>query len=393
LDIDQIQTFLKENNISAWLLYDFRGINPIAQSIAGLLDRKITRRWFCYLPSAGKPFWLIHQIELSHFYDIPGEIQSYSSWNQLHKALGQMLTPGSKVAMEYSPNGAIPYISRVDGGTLELIRSFGIDLCSSADLVQLIDARISPDQYTGHLESAKCILQAKDYAFKWIGDQTRQGQPITEYDVQQIILDQFDTMDLITDHPPIVAVNANSSDPHYSPSLTKHKPINQGDFVLIDLWAKQKSPDAIFADTTWTGFVGKKIPDKISKIFDIVRRARDLAVGFITEHIEVGKKVYGYEVDDVVRNFISQHGYGDFFPHRTGHSIGTHIHGNGANIDNYETMDQRLLVPNTCFSIEPGIYLNDFGVRTEIDVFLAYQGKGGAKVTTVPVQNQILRLL
>ncbi len=304
-----------------------------------------------------------------------------------------MLTPRSRIAMEYSPNGAIPYISRVDGGTLELIRSFDIDLCSSADLVQLINAYISPDQYAGHLESAKCILQAKDHAFKWIGDQTRQDKSITEYDVQQIILDQFDTMDIITDHPPIVAVNANSSDPHYSPSSTKHKSINQGDFVLIDLWAKQKTPDAIFADTTWTGFVGEKTPDKISKIFNIVRQARDLAIKFIIEHIEEGKEVYGYEVDDVVRNLISQHGYGEFFPHRTGHNIGTEIHGNGANIDNYETMDQRLLVPNTCFSIEPGIYLNDFGVRTEIDIFLAYQGKGGVKVTTAPIQNQVLRLL
>ena len=184
-----------------------------------------------------------------------------------------------------------PYISRVDGGTLELIRSFDIDLCSSADLVQLINAYISPDQYAGHLESAKCILQAKDHAFKWIGDQTRQDKSITEYDVQQIILDQFDTMDIITDHPPIVAVNANSSDPHYSPSSTKHKPINQGDFVLIDLWAKQKTPDAIFADTTWTGFVGEKTPDKISKIFNIVRQARDLAIKFIIEHIEEGKEV------------------------------------------------------------------------------------------------------
>jgi len=304
-----------------------------------------------------------------------------------------MLTPGSRIAMEYSPNGAIPYISRVDGGTLELIRSFDIDLCSSADLVQLINAHISPDQYAGHLESAKCILQAKDHAFEWIGDKIQRDKSITEYDVQQIILDQFDTMDLITDHPPIVAVNANSSDPHYSPSSTKHKSINQGDFVLIDLWAKQKTPDAIFADTTWTGFVGEKTPDKISKIFNIVRQARDLAIKFITEHIEKGKEVYGYEVDDVVRNLINQHGYGDFFPHRTGHNIGTEIHGNGANIDNYETMDQRLLVPNTCFSIEPGIYLNDFGVRTEIDIFLAYQGKGGVKVTTAPIQNQVLRLL
>ena len=393
MDIDQIQTFLKENNISAWLLYDFRGINPIAQSIVGLLDRKITRRWFCYLPSVGKPSWLIHQIELSHFYDVPGEIQPYSSWNQLHKALGQILAPGSRVAMEYSPNGAIPYVSRVDGGTLELIRSFGINLCSSADLVQLIDSCISQDQYAGHLESAKCVLQAKDYAFKWIGDQTRQGKSITEYTVQQTILDQFDKMNLITDHPPIVAVNANSSDPHYSPSPKKHKPINQGDFVLIDLWAKQKTPNAIFADTTWTGFVGKEIPEKIGEIFDIVRQARDLAIEFITERVEAKNKIYGYEVDDIARSFIRQNGYGNFFPHRTGHNIGTQIHGNGANIDNYETKDQRLLVPGTCFSIEPGIYLNDFGIRTEIDVFLAYQGKGGAKVTTVPVQNQILRLL
>ena len=297
------------------------------------------------------------------------------------------------VAMEYSPNAEIPYVSRVDAGTLEWIRAFGIEVQTSAELAQRMEARLSDAQAAGHQASAHSVLQAKDYAFAWIGSQLSAGKTITEYDVQQEILGQFDAMDLVTDHPPIVAVNAKSSDPHYAPTATDTQEIKAEDFILIDLWAKQKDPDAVFADTTWVAYAGKTVPTQYVEIFEIVKEARDRAVRFIRERWDTNEPVHGYEVDDCVRGYITEKGYGEFFIHRTGHNIGTVIHGNGVNLDNLETRDGRALIPGVCFSIEPGIYLSDFGVRTEIDVFLAGPGRDGVKVTTAPVQNQVLPLL
>ena len=295
--------------------------------------------------------------------------------------------------MEYSPNAEIPYISRVDAGTLEWIRSIGVEVHTSAELAQRMEARLSEAQATGHQTSARLVLQAKDHAFTWIGSQLRDGKTITEYDVQQEILGQFDKMDLVTDHPPIVAANAKSSDPHYAPTATDTQAIKADDFILIDLWAKQKDPDAVFADTTWVAYAGKTVPTRYVEIFDIVKEARDRAVRFIREKWAGNEPIYGYEVDDCVRGYITEKGYGEFFIHRTGHNIGTVIHGNGVNLDNLETRDARALISGVCFSIEPGIYLSDFGVRTEIDVFLAGPGRDGVKVTTAPVQNQVLPLL
>ena len=295
--------------------------------------------------------------------------------------------------MEYSPNAGIPYISRVDAGTLEWIRSLGVEVHTSAELAQRIEARLNEAQATGHQLSAKLVLQAKDYAFDWIGAQLRDGKTITEYDVQQEILGQFAAMNLVTDHPPIVAVNAKSGDPHYAPSATDTQKIKAGDFILIDLWAKQKAPDAVFADTTWVAYAGRTVPERYAEIFEIVKAARDKAIQFIRERWDTDEPIHGYEVDDCVRGYITEKGYGQYFIHRTGHNIGTVIHGNGANLDNLETRDARALIRGVCFSIEPGIYLTDFGVRTEVDVFLAGPGRDGVKVTTAPVQNQVLSLL
>ncbi len=393
MKISEIQHQLKTLELDAWLLYDFRGINPISQNVAGLAGAHITRRWFCLVPAEGKPRWLVHRIETSNFVGVPGQTTLYAGWQELNEEMRTLLAGIKSIAMEYSPNCEIPYVSRVDAGTLEWIRSFGVEVQTSAELAQRMEARLNDAQAAGHQASAHLVLQAKDYAFAWIGSQLSDGKTITEYDVQQEILGQFDAMDLVTDHPPIVAVNAKSSDPHYAPTATDTQEIKAGDFILIDLWAKQKEPDAVFADTTWVAYAGKTVPAQYVEIFEIVREARDRAVRFIRERWDADEPIHGYEVDDCVRGYITEKGYGEFFIHRTGHNIGTVIHGNGANLDNLETRDARALIPGVCFSIEPGIYLSDFGVRTEIDVFLAGPGRDGVKVTTAPVQNRVLPLL
>ncbi len=393
MKIPEIQTALATLNLDAWLLYDFRGINPISQNVAGLAGANITRRWFCLIPSRGEPRWLIHRIETSNFTDVPGNVSLYAGWQELNEEMKSLFAGAKSVAMEYSPNASIPYISRVDAGTLEWIRTFGIEVHSSAELAQYVEACLSEAQYAGHQKSAHLILQAKDFAFTWIGDQLKAGRTITEYDVQQQILKQFDEMELTTDHLPIVAVNANSGDPHYAPTETHTQQIKAGDFILIDLWAKQKDRDAVFADTTWVAYAGSTVPDRYVEIFEIVREARDRAVAFIREKWAANEPIPGYAVDDCVRGYITEKGYGQYFIHRTGHNIGTVIHGNGVNLDNLETRDERVLIPGICFSIEPGIYLTDFGVRTEIDVFLAGEGRDDVILTTAPVQNQVLPLL
>ena len=389
----EIQRELSTLGFDGWLLYDFRGINPIAQSVAGLIDAHITRRWFCLIPAQGEPRWLVHKIETSNFTGVQGSVALYAGWEELNAAIHTLLTGVKTVAMEYSPNAEIPYISRVDAGTLEWIRSMDVAVHTSAELAQRMEARLNEAQATGHQTSARLVLQAKDYAFKWIGSQLRDGKTITEYDVQQVILGQFNEMGLVTDHPPIVAANAKSSDPHYAPTSTDTQAIKIGDFILIDLWAKQKDPDAVFADTTWVAYADTTVPARYVEIFDIVKEARDRAVRFIREKWDADARIHGYEVDDCVRAYITEKGYGGFFIHRTGHNIGTVIHGNGVNLDNLETRDARALISGICFSIEPGIYLTDFGVRTEIDVFLAGPGRDGVKVTTAPVQNRVLPLL
>ncbi len=402
MKVDEIQRFLTERrgsshrdskDLDGWLMYDFRGSNPIARSVTGVDGPGITRRWFCYIPSEGTPIWLAHRIELSHFADVLGEVRTYTDWGELHCEMEAILKNSHRVAMEYSPYAAIPYVSRVDAGTVEWIRSLGVEVVSSADLVQQSEARWTADQLAGHQEAARLILEIKDEAFSWLGGQLRDGIPVTEYDVQQLIMERFDVMDLTPGHPPIVAVNAKASDPHYSPTAGQHQRIRPGDFVLIDLWAKQKSPAAVYADTTWVAYAGENAPQRHVEIFKIVRDARDLAIAFIRHGFASGKTVYGYAVDDVVRNYITEQGYGEFFLHRTGHSIGTEIHGNGVNIDNLETKDERALIPGVCFSIEPGIYLPEFGVRSEIDVYIADLTPDGVIVTTLPVQDEVLTLL
>lgn len=398
--VAEIQGALKEAGLDGWLFYDFRKSDPLAYRIL-LMDREsfASRRWAYYIPADGEPVRIVHRIEQEKLDGLPGRRLVYNRWQQLHahlrEALGASPSMGGKslrVAMQYSPNNNIPYVSRVDAGTVELVRSFGAEPVTSADLVQIFEAVWSPEQKQMHDRAADNIHNIIQEAFAEIGRRIREGEPTTEYDIQQFIMRRFEEEDMTSDDdPPIVAVNANSAMPHYVPSLSRHSPIGRGDFVLLDVWAKMKRPGAVYADQTWTGYVGEKVPPEHARIFEIVSRARDSAVEFLREQIGAGNYVRGAEVDDVSRGVIEKAGYGEQFTTRTGHSIGEEVHGNGANIDNMETPDARRIIPRTCFSIEPGIYQeNLFGLRSEIDV---YVGEGEVEVTGQPIQREIVPIL
>ncbi len=386
--ITAIQEYLLNAGLDGWLLYDFHGINPIAGEVLHLTGMQ-TRRWFYWIPVKGMPHKITHAVEQGTFDDIPGVNHIYSSWQEIATQLEAVLAGAGKIAMEYSPEAAIPYISRVDAGTLETVRRLVPEVVSSADLVQYFQARWTKEQLASHRKAAKALHEIKDLAFRKIGDRIKDGRPITEYRIQQFILRQFENRKMLTDHPPICAVNANASNPHYEPSESASATIKSGDLVLIDLWAKLDLADAVYGDITWMAYVGPAVPEKIAKVFAVATAARDGAVAFINQRLNAGKPVYGFEVDDVSREIITDAGYGKFFTHRTGHSLGTSVHGNGVNIDNLETRDRRQLIPGVAFSIEPGIYQPEFGLRTEIDVFMH---KDQAEVTSQPIQQKITTL-
>ncbi|HXG67567.1 MAG TPA: Xaa-Pro peptidase family protein [Blastocatellia bacterium] len=396
--IEKIQQALKEADLDGWLFYSFRESDPIAANILGTGGEGhiATRRWYYLVPRAGEPTKIVHSIERDVLDHLPGRKQIYLPWQQLHErlkgALGELASGRPpRVAMQYSPEAAIPYLSRVDAGTVELIRSFGVEIVSSADLVQKFESAWNDEQLAMHDEAARGLYKTVHEAFGEIGRRVRAGEPTTEYDIQQFILGRFGDLGLITRDPPIVAVNANSAMPHYEPTREKHSPIRAGDFVLIDLWAKVNRPGSVYADITWTSVVSDAVPNEVNKVFTTVRDARDAAVAFVKEAFSAGRTIYGWEVDDACRAVIQKAGYGEYFIHRTGHNIHTEVHGNGANIDNLETRDNRVLIPRTCFSIEPGIYLEGrFGVRSEIDM---YVDEGAARVTGGEPQREVVRIL
>lgn len=388
-----IQRVLQETDyVDGWLFYDFRHSDPLAYRVLRLdAARHVTRRWYYWIPCKGQPVKLLHRIEPHALDGLPGESVLYVSWHEQQTSLGRILAGVRKVAMQYSPMNAVPYISRVDAGTIELIRSFGIDIVTSADLVQLFEAVWNDRQLASHKDAAGKLRRIVDEAFHYIQDGITMGRPLDEYGLQQFILSRFTAHDLITSSAPIAAVNAHSADPHYGPSPSGSLPIHAGDFVLIDLWAKRPEPESTYADITWTGFVGQSVPPRYQEIFQIVRSARDEAVAFVRQEVSQGQFPCGWEVDEVCRNVISKAGYGQQFVHRTGHSIGEEVHGNGANIDNLETRDSRRLMPKTCFSIEPGIYLpGDFGIRSELDVYVSDRD---AVIFGQPVQTEVVPLL
>jgi Xaa-Pro aminopeptidase len=396
--IEAIQQALKEADLDGWLFYSFRGSDPIAANILGMATEGhlATRRWFYLVPQSGEPTKINHSIERDVLDHLPGKKLIYLPWQQLHGYLKDSLTAlnaerSPRVAMQYSPDAAIPYLSRVDGGTIELIRSFGIEIISSADLVQRFESAWGDEQLAMHEEAARGLYEVVKDAFAEIGRRIKAGTPTTEYDIQTYMMERFAERNLVTKDPPIVAVGPNSAMPHYGPTAEHHSPINEGDFVLIDLWAKLDRPNSVYADITWTSFVGAQAPEEVTKVFNVVRDARDAATNYVKEAFSSGRTIYGWQVDDVCRSVIENAGYGEYFIHRTGHNIHTEVHGNGANIDNLETKDSRVLIPRTCFSIEPGIYLEGrFGVRSEIDVYVS---ESDARVTGGEPQRDVVAIL
>ncbi|MDQ3803094.1 MAG: Xaa-Pro peptidase family protein [Acidobacteriota bacterium] len=400
--VADIQRALREAGLRGWLFYDFRRSDPLSYRILLLDQNKFaSRRWFYFVPAEGEPTKVVHRIEPGKLDSLPGRRLVYLRWQQLHAHLRDALSAAGggggddarpQVAMQYSPMGDIPYVSRVDAGTVELVRSIGVEPVTSAELVQHFEAVLTPEQKETHDRAADHIHNIILEAFGEIGRRVRAGEETTEYDIQQFIMRRFEEEGMTSDGaPPIVAANANSASPHYSPTKDTHSPIRRGDFVLLDVWAKLKRPGAIYADQTWTGYVGESVPEEHARVFEIVCGARDAAVDFLREQVRAGNYVPGREIDDVSRGFIERAGFGEQFVTRTGHSIGEEVHGNGANIDNLETPDGRRIAPHTCFSIEPGVYQEGlFGVRSEIDV---YVGDGDIEVTGRPAQTEVVPIL
>ncbi len=387
MDLKAIQSALRERKFDAWLFYDHHHRDPIAYSILGVpASLMVTRRWYYVVPAEGEPEKLNHRIESHHLDALPGRKREYSSWPEQHEHLKQMLSGFKTIAMEYSPQNAIPYIGLVDAGTVELLRSFGKEIVSSADLVSRFEATWNEDQVRSHFEAGKAIDLIVEAAFQEIGRRVR-GGGTSEYEIQQWFLEAFKREGIVTPVGPVVAVNANAGDPHYEPSSTRSQKIKEGDWVLLDVWGKKEHPGAVFYDITWTGFVGKSPSDKQREVFQIVTGARDVGVKTMQDAIAAGRKLYGWEVDKATREFIESKGYGKYFTHRTGHSIGSvDVHGNGPNMDNLETKDEREVIPYTCNSIEPGIYLPEFGVRSEVNVLV----RPGKAEVTGRIQREIV---
>ncbi|MGH7232985.1 MAG: M24 family metallopeptidase [Nitrospiraceae bacterium] len=391
--IADIQQVLREiPGIDGWLFYDFRGSDPLAYRVLELdPTRHVTRRWYYWIPSQGEPVKLMHRIEPRTLEELPGDTLLYVSWEEQRACVARILASSKRVAMQYSPLNAIPYISRVDAGTIELIRSFSVEVVTSADLVQRFEAVWDDRQLASHRDAAEKLRRIVDDAFAQIRQSMTAGSSVNEYGLQQFILSRLRTYDLTTSSPPIVAVNAHSADPHYGPSAQGSADIIPEALVLIDLWGKRPEPGSVYADITWTGYVGREAAPRHQDIFRVVRDARDAALHFVRTRVAAGQFPCGWEVDEVCRRVIRQAGHGDRFLHRTGHSIGEEVHGNGANIDNLETRDDRRLLPRTCFSIEPGIYLpGQFGIRSELDVYVSDRE---AVVFGLPLQTEIVPIL
>jgi Xaa-Pro dipeptidase len=337
-----------------------------------------TRRWYYFIPARAEPKGLVHAIESGVLAGLPGDIRPYSSWTAQTQGLARLLSGCRKIAMQYSPQCAIPYVSLVDGGTLELVRASGVEIASSANLVQLFEARWTSQQLEMHLEAGRRVDRARAAAFQKISADLAAGQTITEWDVNRFIRASFESSGLVTDHGPIVAVNSNMSDPHYEPEAQGSREIHAGDAVLIDMWAKLDRPSAVYYDITWTGYCGATPPSALENLFEVVRDARERAVRRVQTAMERRELIHGFDVDDAARTYIKERGFGEYFFHRTGHSIGEEVHGTGANMDNLETHDERKIIPRTCFSVEPGVYLPEFGIRSEVNV---YVGETDARVT------------
>jgi Xaa-Pro dipeptidase len=391
-ELGPVQNALREYGLDGWLLYDFKGSNPLTRKILGLDGREpFSRRFFYLVPAEGTPIKLVHAIESGALDHLPGEKEVYLRWDELEEKVEKLVTGRAKVAMEYSPRNANPYISRVDAGTVELVRSFGAEVVPSGDLISRFESVWDDDQWAMHQKAARICRDAFDVAFGLIAERVKSVGSLRESDVQKAILDHFQANGLVTHGAPIVGVGPHSGDPHYETTPETDAPIKAGDFVLVDLWAKVDDPRGVYADYTRVGYVGESVPSVYEDRFRIVAEARDAGISKVKKAFASGRPLKGGEVDDAVRAVIEKAGEGKFFNHRTGHNIGQETHGNGTHLDHLETVDDRLLIPRTCFSIEPGIYKNDFGVRTEVDVYIGADGT--VHVTGGEPQSKVLPIL
>lgn len=372
MKLNEIQKAIQEEGSDGWLFFDHHHRDPLAYRILGLPDAfPPTRRWYYFIPASGSPRALCHRIEPNTLDELPGERRYYSRWIEQRDELRTLLGKSRRIAMQYSANCALPYIAMVDAGTVELVRSFGVEVNGSANLVQLFEACWTDHQLEQHLEAGRRMDSIRAEAFALVRERTRANAPLNEWEVRSFLLQRMADHSLETDHGPIVGVNGNASNPHYEPSAERYQPIKPGDFVLIDMWAKLKEAGAVYYDITWTGFCGDAPTDEMQNIFGLVARARDTAIRVLRGALSRGAPIAGYQVDDAAREVIESAGFGQYFIHRTGHSIGADVHGAGANMDNFETHDDRRIIPRTCFSVEPGVYLPHFGVRSEVNVFVS----------------------
>jgi Xaa-Pro dipeptidase len=379
MQLESIQHEIRQQHLDGWLFFDHHLRDPLAYRVLGFEAPRVpTRRWYFLIPAQGEPRKLVHRIESGMLDALPGETTAYSSWSEQTAGLRHLAAGCRRVAMQYSPNCAIPYVSMVDAGTVELVRSLGVDVVSSAELIQAFEARWTPEALETHLEAGRRVDRVRAQAFDLVRERVRAAAPLSELEVQLFVREGFAQAGLVTDHGPIVAANANASNPHYEPTEANNCPIHPGDLVLLDMWAKLDRPGAVYYDITWTHFCGDNPPDEMRRVFEVVTAARDAAVHRVQAAMTSGHPLYGYQVDDAARGVIESRGYGSWFTHRTGHSIGVEVHGSGANMDNLETHDERRVMPWSCFSVEPGIYLPEFGIRSEVNVFA---GEREARVT------------
>jgi Xaa-Pro dipeptidase len=392
LDITAVQAALAADGLDGWLLYDFRGLNPIAADVTGVSRQGghlATRRWYYLIPATGEPRGLVHAIEKNSLAHLPGTTERYAGRDQLEAGLRRLLTGITRVAMEYSPLCAIPYVSRIDAGTVELVRQAGAEVASSGDLIQRFSAVWDADAITTHRQASDKLYRVKDRAFEAVAQRVRDGQATTEYDIQQLMAGWFRDEGLVSDAEPNVSAQENAGNPHYLPTASVHRTIGADELVLLDLWGKLDRPGAVYADITWIGYTGRRAPDRFVQAFTAICGARDAAVSLVQERTRAGRELRGFEVDRAASSVLNAAGYSAQILHRTGHSLGESVHGNGVNMDDYETHDDRRLLAGTGFTIEPGVYFDDFGVRTEINMVV---GPRDATVTG-PLQTAIQALV
>ena len=391
MNLAAIQSALRESGLDGWLFYDHHHRDPLAYRILGLSsEAMVTRRWYYFIPAVGEPRKLVHRIEAARLDSLPGSREEYSSWQEMERGLTAMLDGASKIAMQYSPRNAILYVSMVDAGTVELLREMGKEIVSSADLVSRFEAVLSEAQIATHFEAQRRLDRVLTAAWVEIGARVRRNGGTDEFAMVGWLREGIAREGLFTDHGPNVSAGPNSADPHYDPSPDSSRAIRSGDFVLIDIWAKLAGdPSAVWYDITWTGVVGREPTEREQQIFHTVREARDAAIAAVERAFAENKPIAGWEADEAARQVIREAGFGEFFTHRTGHNIGTELHGSGAHLDDLETHDERLILADTCFSVEPGIYFpGEFGVRSEVNMI----ARMGSAAVTGPMQRELVRI-